>query len=94
MAQVTEKDLDTVTRRLSSVTSHLIPVSAALNRGSIQLCNTSKDDKYHRIHGQVGNKEVVWRKIPSDESGKEFTDIIYEKAVGEGIAKVSSFINA
>ncbi|XP_073120438.1 1,4-dihydroxy-2-naphthoyl-CoA synthase, peroxisomal-like [Henckelia pumila] len=29
-----------------------------------------------------------WRQVP-DESGKPFTDIIYEKSVGEGIAKIT-----
>lgn len=47
------------------------------------------NDSYHRIHGEVPSHIPVW-KISSDESGKEFTDIIYEKAEGEAIAKVSN----
>ncbi|THU72004.1 hypothetical protein C4D60_Mb04t07520 [Musa balbisiana] len=35
---------------------------------------------------EVSTREATW--VPAcDESGKEYTDIIYEKAVGEGIAK-------
>lgn len=45
------------------------------------------DDSYHRKHGEVPTHEPIWRRA-CDESGKEFTDIIYEKAEGEGIAKV------
>lgn len=33
----------------------------------------------------------VW-KTACDESGKEFTDITYEKAEGEAIAKVSNLL--
>uniref|UniRef100_A0A2P2MFA7 1 4-dihydroxy-2-naphthoyl-CoA synthase peroxisomal-like n=1 Tax=Rhizophora mucronata TaxID=61149 RepID=A0A2P2MFA7_RHIMU len=94
MAQQLPKksDLDTVARRATSIANHLmVPLSPASSEGngstSVGLCNTSMDDSYHKIHGQVSQKEVVWRSV-SDESGKEFTDIIYEKAVGEDIAKV------
>lgn len=53
--------------------------------------------RYRRIHGDVETREAEWRLVPSCKddddddvgySGKEFTDLIYEKAVGEGIAKV------
>ncbi|QHO15748.1 1,4-dihydroxy-2-naphthoyl-CoA synthase, peroxisomal [Arachis hypogaea] len=45
---------------------------------------------YERVHGDVPSHDIVWRVITSDvDSDKEFTDIIYEKAVGEGIAKIS-----
>ncbi|GLU03097.1 hypothetical protein SLE2022_203150 [Rubroshorea leprosula] len=46
------------------------------------------NDSYHRTHGEVSGHQVVW-KAAVDDSGKEFTDIIYEKAVGEGIAKIT-----
>uniref|UniRef100_A0A2P2MFD4 Naphthoate synthase family protein n=1 Tax=Rhizophora mucronata TaxID=61149 RepID=A0A2P2MFD4_RHIMU len=88
-----KSDLDTVARRAASIANHLmVPLSLASSLGnsstSVGLCNTSMDDSYHKIHGQVSQKEVVWRSA-SDESGKEFTDIIYEKAMGEGIAKIT-----
>lgn len=94
MALISEKNMDAVTRRVASVANHLLPVQSPAPRSplvgsSIALCNTSaKNNAYHRVHGQVSTEEVVWRKA-SDESGKEFTDIIYEKAEGEGIAKIT-----
>lgn len=50
----------------------------------------SSSDSYHRVHGEVSDKEVTWRPV-CDESGKEFVDIVYEKAIGEGIAKVMKY---
>lgn len=79
-------------RRLASVSNHLAPVRwAPSNGGSIGFCDCSGsiNDSYHRIHGQVPTHEPVWRAVACDDSGKEYTDIIYEKAVGEAIAKVS-----
>ena len=85
MAQISDKELNAVTRRIVTVSNHFLPVGSS--RGSIGFSNASMNDSYHRIHGEVTNHEVEW-KTACDESGKEFTDIIYEKAVGEGIAKV------
>ncbi|XP_016165606.2 1,4-dihydroxy-2-naphthoyl-CoA synthase, peroxisomal-like isoform X1 [Arachis ipaensis] len=52
--------------------------------------STSRNDSYKHVHGDVPSHDVVWRVIASDtDSDKEFTDIIYEKAVGEGIAKIN-----
>jgi naphthoate synthase len=84
-----EKDLNTARRRLAFVANHLVPVHLPPICGSIGLRNASMNDSYHRIHGAVPTHEAVWT-IACDECGKEFqfTDIIYEKAVGEGIAKV------
>ncbi|KAJ4711088.1 1,4-dihydroxy-2-naphthoyl-CoA synthase, peroxisomal-like [Melia azedarach] len=89
MAQVSEKQLDSVRRRMAAVANHLLPImNTNSNYGSIGLSNASMKDRYHRIHGEVPSRDVVWRTA-CDESGKEFTDIIYEKAVGEGIAKIT-----
>ncbi|KAK9276862.1 hypothetical protein L1049_006399 [Liquidambar formosana] len=88
MAKNSDNDIDTMRRRVASVANHLIPVRPSPSRDSIGLCNASMDDSYHRIHGEVPTHQVVWR-IACDESGKEFTDIIYEKAVGEAIAKIT-----
>ena len=90
-SKIAEKEADAAARRLASVANHLSPGSWAPGfGGGVELANTSMDDSYHRIHGQVPNRPVVWRTA-QDESGKEFVDIIYEKSVGEGIAKVSPF---
>lgn len=92
MAQMAEKDMNTVSRRVASMAQHFIPVHLNPNEsGSLGLCNTSNiNDSYHRVHGEVPSHPAVWRNA-RDDSGKEyqFTDVIYEKAVGEAIAKVS-----
>lgn len=93
MIKISDNELKAVTRRTATLSNHLLlPVGSGTNsgltRGSIGLCNASMDDRYHRIHGEVASHEVEW-KTACDEFGKEFTDIIYEKAVGEGIAKVN-----
>ncbi|PSS26869.1 1,4-dihydroxy-2-naphthoyl-CoA synthase, peroxisomal like [Actinidia chinensis var. chinensis] len=84
-------DINTA-RRLASVANHLVPVRPAqTTRGSIgpSNCSASINDSYHRIHGEVSTHEPVWKIVPCDENGKEFTDIIYETAVGEAIAKIT-----
>nr|KJB31010.1 hypothetical protein B456_005G181500 [Gossypium raimondii] len=93
MAKISDNELNAVTRRIVTVYNHfLLPIgsgsNSGLTRGSIGLCNASMDDSYHRIHGEVASHEVEW-KTACDEYGKEFTDIIYEKAIGEGIAKIT-----
>ncbi|KAK9188894.1 hypothetical protein WN944_020299 [Citrus x changshan-huyou] len=81
--------IDSARRRMTAVANHLVPViSSDSNSGFIGLNNASMNGSYHRIHGEVPSHDVVWR-IACDESGTEFTDIIYEKAVGEGIAKIT-----
>lgn len=88
---VTEKDLSTAKRRLCSVSNHLVPVAPP----SISLHNCSSansmNDSYHRIHGDVSTHEPVW-KVACDELGIEYTDIVYQKATDEGIAKVTSSV--
>ncbi|KAI7999018.1 1,4-dihydroxy-2-naphthoyl-CoA synthase, peroxisomal [Camellia lanceoleosa] len=80
-------------RRLASVTNHIALMSIS---GSIGLCNriasssscsSSINNRYHRIHGEVPTHDPVWRLVDCDDNGKEFTDMVYEKAVGEPIAK-------
>lgn len=46
------------------------------------------NDNYHRIHGQVSTHPPLWRSA-CDESDIDFTDIVYEKADGEAIAKIT-----
>jgi naphthoate synthase len=46
----------------------------------------SAADSYSRVHDDVSLEPPEWRAV-MDQSGKPFIDVIYEKAVGEGIAK-------
>ncbi|XP_024991413.1 1,4-dihydroxy-2-naphthoyl-CoA synthase, peroxisomal isoform X2 [Cynara cardunculus var. scolymus] len=87
---IQEKDLVTMRRRVAAVSNHLLPsphssISPIISSSN---CSASMNDSYHRIHGEVPNHLPVW-KIACDESGKDFTDIIYEKAEGEAIAKIT-----
>jgi phospholipase/lecithinase/hemolysin len=92
------KDIETVIRRVTSVTNHLISSSTTTTSPPqlISLFHTSgssrNNDSYQRVHGDVPSHDVVW-KVASDDQGKDFTDIVYEKSVGEGIAKVSSLFS-
>lgn len=80
--------MNAVNRRMASIANHLSPIHSAPNSTSISLSNASMDDSYHRTHGQVPTHPVVW-EAAIDESGKDFTDIEYEKSLGEGIAKIT-----
>ncbi|XP_050204919.1 1,4-dihydroxy-2-naphthoyl-CoA synthase, peroxisomal [Mercurialis annua] len=93
MAKLSENEVNSLRRRLACVNNHLNPVHAASQQVqekiiSLSNASSSMDDSYHRIHGEVSGKEVVWR-VAFDEYEKEFTDIVYEKAVGDGIAKIT-----
>lgn len=76
---------------MASVANHLMvpspPTASSSKCDSVELLPNaaSMNDNYHRVHGNVSNKEVVWRNVAAS---KDFTDIIYQKAVGEGIAKI------
>ncbi|RWW37997.1 hypothetical protein BHE74_00056812 [Ensete ventricosum] len=90
MADVSGKDLRTAERRIARIAHHLLPLATPPRLLPIQRSVASANDSYRRVHGEVSTRDATW--IPAcDESGKEYTDIIYEKAVGEGIAKVGSF---
>ncbi|KAM7269406.1 hypothetical protein ACFE04_024903 [Oxalis oulophora] len=94
MAPVSKKDMNNntsaATRRIASLTNHLVPQTST-TIPIIHFRNTSmKTDSYHRIHGQVPTTQVVWKTCSSDQdSGKDFIDIVYQKAVGEPIAKIT-----
>lgn len=87
MAGITGSDLNAVNRRMASVAGHLIPDQTRPGNGiALSNCSSGLNDSYHRVHGEVPTHAPQWKKCNDLE--KEFTDIIYEKAVGEGIAKV------
>jgi len=95
--------MDAAERRLARVAAHLVPSSFPVTRAaapplvpaptaassSSSSSSSPAGDSYRRVHGEVSAEPPEWRAA-TDESGKEFVDIIYEKAVNEGIAKVTS----
>lgn len=44
---------------------------------------------YCRIHGEVSREPARWRRVAAVQQ-QELRDVLYDKAVGEGIAKVSA----
>ncbi|CAJ1940147.1 unnamed protein product [Sphenostylis stenocarpa] len=81
------KDIETAIRRLASVTNHLRSSHTAPSELALSRTSTA-NNSFRRVHGQVPSHDVIWRTA-SDDHAKDFTDIVYEKAVGEGIAKIS-----
>ncbi|XP_051145586.1 1,4-dihydroxy-2-naphthoyl-CoA synthase, peroxisomal [Andrographis paniculata] len=91
MAAMSNKDCEAINRRMGSIAGHLTPghVESLSSNVSLSNCSSSSfNDTYHRVHGEVPSHIPDW-KPALDESGKPYTDIIYEKAVGEGIAKIT-----
>lgn len=92
MAGITSEAAKSALRRISSISGHLLPESNQAHGVGMSACTSGFDDTYHRVHGAVPAHIPQW-KAAIDDSGKDFADIIYEKAVGEGIAKVASFFH-
>ncbi|XP_010473233.1 PREDICTED: 1,4-dihydroxy-2-naphthoyl-CoA synthase, peroxisomal [Camelina sativa] len=88
------KELGTASRRMSVVTNHLSPIGLSSARvDSVEPCiASSMNDSFHKVHGEVPTHEVVWKKAEifgDGEEHKEFVDVIYEKSLDEGIAKIT-----
>ncbi|GLJ48753.1 hypothetical protein SUGI_1028120 [Cryptomeria japonica] len=83
--------------RLAMVSMHLMPpqrsgvqqVPAYSSSSSSSLKVNKRESKYEKVHGDVSSESVSWRLCTPCDNGPPFTDIIYEKANGEGIAKVN-----
>ncbi len=60
--------------------------AASTSAGTPYASVDGKPNSYARIHGPVSREPAQWRKVPS-VAREELTDVIYEKAIGEGIAK-------
>ncbi|XP_021746776.1 1,4-dihydroxy-2-naphthoyl-CoA synthase, peroxisomal-like [Chenopodium quinoa] len=94
MSRIETEELKIARRRLANVANHVNPEIVTHSKShqlygcSISLSATSMNDNYHKVHGQVSTDPVVW-KAATDDSGDDFIDIIYEKAVGEAIAKIT-----
>ncbi|CAD6237591.1 unnamed protein product [Miscanthus lutarioriparius] len=88
--------MDAAERRLARVAAHLVPsfpvphatVPPLTPSPTSSSSSSSAGDSYRHVHGDVPSEPPEWRAA-TDESGKEFVDIINEKAIGEGIAKIT-----
>lgn len=47
----------------------------------------TEPDLDRRVHGEVSREPAHWRRVPAVHQ-QDLQDVIYEKSVGEGIAKV------
>lgn len=81
-------------RRVGILSMHLKTISSEQSYVGLHRSETSSSDnsehkssKYHQVHGDVPSHPASWRACCDD--GPPFTDIIYEKAIGEGIAKIT-----
>lgn len=61
------------------------------NKSQPYASATGQPTKYARIHGEVKRTPAVWKK--AEVPGAELEDVLYEKAEGEGIAKVSGWLS-
>uniref|UniRef100_A0A0C9RIG6 1,4-dihydroxy-2-naphthoyl-CoA synthase n=1 Tax=Wollemia nobilis TaxID=56998 RepID=A0A0C9RIG6_9CONI len=91
--------------RMSVVSMHMMPsiprfafsstcevVSSYDDDGGVHMLKTSgkgkRESKYEKVHGEVSGEAASWQEF-SAVDGPPFLDIIYEKAIGEGIAKIT-----
>ena len=91
---------DTSRRRIANVARHLQPDDAVTSDSGRTMQNTPFPDlqahntaaaaqsSYARVHGAVSRKAATWTTIPAVQR-QSLSEVIYEKAVDEGIAKVS-----
>lgn len=90
MVDISGRELGAAERRIANIANHLSPLpSNSAPPSMVRQATASTGDSYHKVHGKVSTREATWRPA-CDESGKDYTDIVYEKAVGEGIAKATS----
>ena len=86
---------DVSRRRIAAVARHLLPNDAAIVQSglhsspALQSQNTAAEESsYAKVHGAVSRKTAKWTQIPTVQR-HDLSEVIYEKAREEGIAKVS-----
>ncbi|KXZ54411.1 hypothetical protein GPECTOR_5g66 [Gonium pectorale] len=88
-------------RRLQVLGNHFLAAETGLEPGAVLRQGTAassssapyasvdgKTNSYGRVHGAVSREPAQWRRVPV-VNRETLTDVIYEKAVGEGIAKIT-----
>lgn len=89
--------MDAAARRLRVLGGHIEsdrqielttrPCSGNENSSSSYASATGQPSTYARVHGEVSRAPARWRSI-SRVAKEQLEDVKYEKAEGEGIAKV------
>lgn len=94
-----ETQQDRARRRLQQIAQQVAPsqtpqlersrtsAAASSSSPSSYASASGQPNSYARVHGQVSRAPAIWRSIPV-VCKEELQDVKYEKAVGEGIAKV------
>jgi len=88
-------------RRIATIARHLQPLESPVNEipqpGSTQVFATQHTaakkeaaikSSYAKVHGEVSEEPASWTGIPAVQK-TALQEVIYQKAVREGIAKVS-----
>ena len=85
-------------RRIATVARHLLPEDAVSSQSgnnlhlhslpALQPQNTAAEQSsYAKVHGVVSRQAAKWTQIPAVQR-HDLSEVIYEKAADEGIAKV------
>lgn len=62
---------------------------AGVDASSSYASATGQPSSYARVHGEVSRAPAQWRRIAT-VAREQLEDVIYSKAAGEGVAKVSA----
>ncbi|MCO5596257.1 hypothetical protein L7F22_050317 [Adiantum nelumboides] len=73
-------------QRVAALARHLTPPAASSASVQPYLCSASSSS-HEKIHGDLPSGAALWQPCPL--SGPPFEDLLYEKAAGEAIAKVT-----
>ncbi len=94
---------DNSRRRIATIARHLQPLETPVNEipqpGSTQVFaaqhtaakkEAAIKSSYAKVHGKVSEEPANWTGIPAVQK-TALQEVIYQKAVREGIAKVSTY---
>ena len=90
-------------RRIATIAGHLQPLESPVNEipqpGNTQVFaaqhtaakqEAAINSSYAKVHGEVSEEPASWTGIPAVQK-TALQEVIYQKAVREGIAKVSIY---
>jgi len=79
-------------RRIDSIGGHVVPgharrMNPVAAAPGTAVETTQPSSSYQRVHGNVSREQAVWDPVSLE--GVTLEDVLYTKASGEGIAKIS-----
>ena len=86
---------DNTSRRIAAVARHLQPDGASSSAAEVDghclhmqaTAAAASPSSYAKVHGAVSRDAATWTEIPVVQK-QTLTEVIYQKAADEGIAKV------